>query len=129
MQQRRYLAARVPTLGGHGIQARCCARNHSPVRFGSGLDRAGQARQAARLRLLLGTQEHADEVVRRARQCGHARRGLLEEVRALGVCHARLDDYLSGFTCAGVGDASAAARARSARQGRHARTYANKLED
>jgi hypothetical protein len=79
--------------------------------------------------LLLGTQEHADEVVRRARQCGHARRGLLEEVRALGVCHARLDDYLSGFTCAGVGDASAAARARSARQGRHARTYANKLED
>ena len=80
MQQRRYLAARVPTLRGHGIQARCCARNHSPVRFGSGLDRAGQARQAARLRLLLGTQEHADEVVRRARQCGHARRGLLEEV-------------------------------------------------
>ena len=113
MQQRRYLAARVPTLRGHGIQARCCARNHSPVRFGSGLDRAGQARQAARLRLLLGTQEHADEVVRRARQCGHARRGLLEEVRALGACHGRLDDYLSGFTCA---SRDAARTRRSARR-------------
>ena len=86
--QQRHLAARVPTLRGHRIQARCCARNHSPVRIGSGLDRAGQAGQAAvGLRLLLGTQEHADEVVRRVRQCGHARRGPPEEVRALGVCH------------------------------------------
>ena len=92
LQQQRYLAARVPTLRGHCIQARCCARNHSPVRFGSGLDRAGQAGQAAvRLRLLLSTQEHADEVVRRARQCGHARRGPPEEVRALGVCHGPRD--------------------------------------
>ena len=88
LQQQRYLAARIPTLRGHRIQARCCARNHSPVRIGSGLDRAGQAGQASvGLRLLLGTQEHADEVVRRVRQCGDARRGPPEEIRALGVCH------------------------------------------
>eukprot|EP00964_Phaeocystis_antarctica_P029255 scaffold16490_cov73-Phaeocystis_antarctica.AAC.7 len=86
--QQRHLAARVPTLRGHRIQARCCARNHSPVRIGPGLDRAGQVGQAAvGLRLLLGTQEHANEVVRRVRQCGHARRGPPEEIRALGVCH------------------------------------------
>ena len=86
--QQGHLAARVPTLRGHRIQARCCARNHSPVRIGPGLDRAGQVGQAAvGLRLLLGTQEHANEVVRRVRQCGHARRGPPEEIRALGVCH------------------------------------------